>query len=427
MNGIRVGAWKVTPSSGHEFAYDEAWIGHPEARPISLSMALRPHEPYRGEQVSNYFENLLPDNRRIRERLQQRFRTSSVRAFDLLAEVGRECIGAIQLLPAGEAPPSVQRIDSVPLEDRDVENHLTRLIADGRHVDEAQGDDFRMSLAGAQEKTALLRLGTRWHLPRGATPTTHILKLPLGVSRAGIDLSTSVENEWLCSQLLGEFGVDAAACEMARFGTMKVLVVERFDRKFAPGNRWIMRLPQEDFAQVAGIPPELKYESDGGPGIRWIMDHLRGSENAEADRIRFMRTQWIFWLLAAIDGHAKNFSVFIRAGGRFLSTPGYDVLSAYPLMGRGASKLAPEKVRMSMAVWGSNRHYRWADIRRPHFLATARDCGLGNVAESLIDETIARAPNAVDAVGARLPRGFPASVADSIFEGVIQAAKRLGA
>ena len=80
-----------------------------------------------------------------------------------------------------------------------------------------------------------------------------------------------------------------------------------------------------------------------------------------------------------------------------------------------------------MAVWGSNRHYRWADIRRPHFLATARDCGLGNVAESLIDETIARAPNAVDAVGARLPRGFPASVADSIFEGVIQAAKRLGA
>jgi serine/threonine-protein kinase HipA len=93
-----------------EFAYDSSWLKSPSARAISLSMPLRPsNEPYR-DPVNAYFDNLLPDNRAIRERLQRRFHAGSTEPFDLLSEVGRDCVGAIQILPEGAVPEGLQRI-----------------------------------------------------------------------------------------------------------------------------------------------------------------------------------------------------------------------------------------------------------------------------------------------------------------------------
>jgi len=129
-----------------------------------------------------------------------------------------------------------------------------------------------------------------------------------------------------------------------------VLVVERFDRALAKNGGWYMRLPQEDFCQATATAPASKYESDGGPGIEKIMDLLRGSEKAAADPRDFMRTQLVFWLLAAIDGHAKNFSVFLQAGGGYRLTPRYDILSAHPMLGHGRGKLSPHKIGMAMSV-----------------------------------------------------------------------------
>ena len=155
-----------------------------------------------------------------------------------------------------------------------------------------------------------------------------------------------------------------------------MLVVPRFDRQPSSDGTWLLRLPQEDLAQVCGIGPDAKYEADGGPGIAEILARLAGSAQAAADRHDFFRTQVLFWMLAAIDGHAKNFSVFIEPRGHFRLTPRYDVLSAYPVLGHGKGKLAPEKVKMAMAVRGTNRHYKWREIRRPHFERTATACGL---------------------------------------------------
>ena len=78
MNGQRVGTWVVTARGEHELHYDEAWLALPIGRPISLSMPLRPvSAPYKGELVRNYFENLLPDNDNIRQRLGKRFSTGT--------------------------------------------------------------------------------------------------------------------------------------------------------------------------------------------------------------------------------------------------------------------------------------------------------------------------------------------------------------
>lgn len=159
-------------------------------------------------------------------------------------------------------------------------------------------------------------------------------------------------------------------------------------------------------------------------GFAEISYQLLGSVAAAADRPDFFRTQVLFWMLAAIDGHAKNFSVFIHERGEFRLTPRYDVLSAYPVMGRKAGQIPVQKAKMAMAVWGKNRHYRWSEIRREHFLKTASDCKLPDAA-MIIDGLIEAAPGAIDKVARRLPAKFPLQVADPIFDGLRQAAKML--
>ncbi|MBX3745519.1 MAG: HipA domain-containing protein [Verrucomicrobiae bacterium] len=305
MNGEKVGLWHAGGQNGHPFIYEDSWRQSEHARPISLSMPLRvSREPYR-KGVEAFFDNLLPDNRSIRERIQHRYRTRSARAFDLLAEIGRDCVGALQLLPEEAEPAGIRSIHGQRLSRKQVADELSRCLGQASAAP-GQDDEFRISLAGAQEKTALLWHDGAWHRPTGATPTTHILKLPIGPAPMGINLSTSVENEWLCGRILSAFGIPVADSRMERFGEYRVLVIERFDRRPAQDRSWWMRLPQEDLCQATATPPACKYESDGGPGILPIMELLRGSNQPIADREDFLRTQLVFWLLAAIDGHAKN-------------------------------------------------------------------------------------------------------------------------
>jgi serine/threonine-protein kinase HipA len=421
MNGELVGHWRMA-GGAQEFAYVESWLASPAARPLSLSLPLRPPgQPYRAEAAA-YFDNLLPDNAEIRARMQRRFKADTTDAFDLLEEAGRDCIGAVQLVREGEQPPSIQRTAATKI----TRPEVARLLADalGRPNAFAESDAFRISLAGAQEKTALLWHNDAWHVPHGATPTTHILKLPIGRAAAGLDLSSSVENEWLCARLLAGHGIPVAPCRRESFGEFDVLVVERFDRRLSDNGKWWLRLPQEDFCQATATPSGLKYENDGGPGIRRIMDMLLGSDQAEADRRDFFRTLVVFWLLGAIDGHAKNFSIFLLPGGAFRLTPRYDVLSAHPFVGKGAGKLPLQKLRMAMALLGKNRHYDWMGIRLRHWRETARLCGLPDV-DPLISELAERTPEVVAACERQLPADFPAPLADKIFAGTLASARAL--
>jgi serine/threonine-protein kinase HipA len=428
MNGEAVGEWTFAHGSQQAFRYLDAWLASPMARPISISMPLRPSSvPYVGPQVEAFFDNLLPDSQAIRRRIQARFGIASDAAFDLLAEIGRDCVGAIQLLPEGETPPGINTIQADRLSEADVARLLRGVAgADARWRDTA--DDFRISIAGAQEKTALLAHDGAWHLPRGATPTTHILKLPLGrVGNMQADFATSVENEWLCANIVRAFGLAVAACEIATFEDQKALVVTRFDRRLAAGGTHWLRLPQEDLCQATGTPPALKYEADGGPGIARAMDLLLGSSQAAADRETFFRTQLVFWLLCATDGHAKNFSVHIGPAGRYRLTPLYDILSAHPILGHGARQLPPERATLAMAAISNNRHYHWARILPRHWDSTARHCGLDEAhAIRLRHELAAETPAVIERVAADLPSGFPPAVADAIFSGLAAAAARLG-
>jgi serine/threonine-protein kinase HipA len=249
MNGELVGQWIFAANARHSFSYDASWLTSPNTRPLSLSLPLaQGTASFTGEKVENYFDNLLPDSINIRKRVAAKFGAGSTRTFDLIEKIGRDCVGAIMLLPQGTEPPDIRKIDARPLTDTQVESLLDGMLsAHGLNVPD--DDELRISLAGAQEKTALLWHGGQWCLPIGATPTTHILKLPLGqVGRSRADFWTSVENEWLCSRIVTAYGLSATESEICQFGRHKVLSVKRFDRLARPD--WYARLPQEDFCQA---------------------------------------------------------------------------------------------------------------------------------------------------------------------------------
>ncbi|WP_109482426.1 type II toxin-antitoxin system HipA family toxin [Paraburkholderia sp. C35] len=429
MNGLAVGYWEKS-GGGERLVYFDDWIVDPQGRPLSLSLPFTPgNQPYRGALVSAFFDNLLPDSEPIRRRMAQRYKTGGTAPFDLLAALGRDCVGAIQMLPPGETPTHLYRIEGDALTGEDIGRLLRDTTATAPLGQRDHAGDLRLSIAGAQEKTALLHHKGRWVLPSGSTPTTHILKLPLGlVGNMQADMRTSVENEWLCAKIVAAFGLPIAACEIAQFGDQKALVVERFDRRLSNDGTWIVRLPQEDMCQATGTPPIAKYQVDGGPGIDAVMHILAGSDDAAGDSTRFFMTQLIFWLLAATDGHAKNFSIVHLPGSRYRATPLYDVLSAHPIIGRGANRIPMQKAKLAMAVRGTSNHYLISQIIRRHWIAQGQQTGLPpDAVNALIASVTQATKHVIDTVAAQLPADFPQDLAAAIFDGMVKQSKKLAA
>ena len=116
MNGYRVGTFTKTTSGAHQFQYHESWLALPGSRPISLSMPLR-HQVYRGDEAYNFFDNLLPDNPEVRNRVVARYQAASTQPFDLLSCIGQDSVGALQLVTEGDDVPDVRRIDYRALSD----------------------------------------------------------------------------------------------------------------------------------------------------------------------------------------------------------------------------------------------------------------------------------------------------------------------
>ncbi|RFU44974.1 type II toxin-antitoxin system HipA family toxin [Paraburkholderia sp. DHOC27] len=429
MNGLPVGYWE-NARGGETLVYHDAWLADPQGRPLSLSLPFTPgNQPWRGQLVADYFDNLLPDSEPIRRRIASRYQTGGTAPFQLLARLGRDCVGALQMLPPGETPADLMRIRGRPLGEAELARLLRETTTSTRLAQHEPVDDLRLSIAGAQEKTALLYHDDQWLVPEGSTPTTHIFKLPLGrVGNMQADMRTSVENEWLCSKIVAAYGLPIAHCDIGQFEDQKVLIVERFDRRPSSDASWILRLPQEDLCQASGTPALQKYQADGGPGIEDIVDVLAGSERAVVDRRNFFVTQMLFWLLAATDGHAKNFSIAHQSGNRYTSTPLYDVLSAHPIIGRGPNHIAAQKVKLAMAVQSKERHYLLNQIQRRHWIAQGQRIGFAATdVEAMIDELTAQTRDVIDAVATLLPRDFPVDIAEAIFNGMLKLNRKLAA
>ena len=412
LNSRLVGRLRRVASGAIDFQYDPSWLDWEHALPISTSLPLR-EDRYGGDPVVAVLDNLLPDSEPVRRRVSERVRAEGHDACSLLAKVGRDCAGALQFLPEGQEPGSAGMLERREVDDGEIVRRIRNLARVPLGVD--ADEEFRISIAGAQEKTALLHWKGKWHLPRGSTATTHIVKPQIGVLPGGVDWSRSVENEHLCLRLAAALGLPAATSEITDFDGERVLVIERFDRRWTRDGR-LLRLPQEDFCQALSVPPTLKYEADGGPRMADMLDLLKGSDEPEADRRIFVKAQIAFWLLGATDGHAKNFSIVLRPGGRFTLTPLYDVLSAQPALDAG--QLRRNEFRFALSV-GDNRHYVMVGILPRHFAQTAARAGMPpREIRDLCAELADTAETAIAATLESMPGDSPAELADSVTGGI---------
>jgi len=278
------------------FRYD-SWANR--RRPLSASLPVddKAH-------AITFFENLLPDGVQ-RERLAKRLGISDTSTLAMLAAVGGDCAGALTISPEGEP-----RRASKPR--RLVDDALFRELRESGVMPTLINQGVRLSLAGAQDKIAVVLEDDSMFLPGDDAPSTHIVKLDSATYR-GI-----VSNEHLSLSLAREIGLMTAPARIQRLHGERVLVVERFDRAGTS------RLHQEDFCQATSHPPSKKYESDGGPTLGTVAS-LLGRETTEP-RDLFALVEWQAFNVAIgnCDGHAKNLALL--RDPRVRLAPFYDLV-----------------------------------------------------------------------------------------------------
>lgn len=412
LNSRLVGQLRRDISGAISFQYDQLWLKWEFVLPVSLSLPLR-EQAYSGAPVIAVFDNLLPDNDHLRRQIAARTHAEGTDAYSLLGAIGHDCVGALQFLPQNIDPGPAGVVEGDLISSGEIALIIENLATAPLGISE--DESFRISIAGAQEKTAFLYRDGKWYKPRGTTATTHIFKPSIGKLPNGVDLTNSVENEYFCLKAIAALGIAVAQPQIMTFGKRTVLVVERFDRRWTADKR-LLRLPQEDCCQALSISPTRKYQSDGGPGIVQILQLLRGSDDPLSDQRSFLKANIAFWLMGATDGHAKNFSVFLQPGGRFRLTPLYDVISAQPSV--DSNKMLWKNFRLAMS-FGTKPHYEMRQVAPRHFFQTANKAGIGkDVVPSIIQELRGETTAAVDRVNANLPTGFPEKLADSISNGI---------
>ncbi len=352
MNNQRVGELTKLANGTHTFKYAPEWLASRYARPLSLSLPLQ-RGNITSDAVFNFFDNLLPDSPIVRDRIVKRYHAKSRQPFDLLSEIGRDSVGAVTLIPEDETV-TCPIMAWEKLTEARLEEVLTAYKADIPLGMIREENDFRISVAGAQEKTALLRIGNDWCIPKGITPTTHIIKLPIGEIRqpnATLDLSQSVDNEYYCLLLAKELGLNVPDAE---------IIIQVFQ-----------------------------------------------------------------WLIGATDGHAKNFSVFIQAGGSYRLTPFYDIISAFPVLGGTGIHISDLKLAMGLNA-SKGKKTAIDKIYPRHFLATAKVLKFPEVQMHEILSDFARMiPAALDNVKTSLPTDFPENVVTAVETNVLRLHGRL--
>ena len=363
QNNRRVGLLVGTADRGVVFFYDPHYLADGNARAISHSLPLQEQE-FSSKQCLPFFSGLLPDGE-MRRRISEYLHVSESSTLRLLEALGRECAGSVVLLDEETDGQHENLLYSVHGTYRKVDEHeLATMI---RHMDIRPlligSSDFRLSLAGAQQKMALARFFGDWYVPLEGAATSHILK----PSHAPFqDLAV---NEYLCMQLAKLCALPVAATDLVVVEDIPVFVAERYDRRRVSENPPVIeRIPQEDACQALGIMPDRKYEEDGGPGLGQLASLVQKlSKTPILELQKLLRLAVFNFLIGNCDAHAKNVS-FVYDGENPSGTlaPFYDLVST-----RYYEQLS---AKLSMRIGGE---YRIDSIRREHFLALAQQLGVG--------------------------------------------------
>lgn len=405
LNGREAGQLR-NEAGKTSFTYAESWRTSSDTFPLSTSMPLTARE-HSHRTVEPYIWGLLPDNDQVLKSWAQRFQVSPRNAFSLLSYVGEDCAGAVQFVRPENLEIVLQQEQLEPewLTEQQVAERL-RIVRSDASAGRLAGDRGQFSLAGVQPKTALFFDENRWGVTSGRTPTTHILK-PATAEFAG-----HAENEHLCIRLAAALGLSTPQVHAQYFEDVATIVVERYDRIIlrkaaelrkahsqnllsrAAGRRAkqdpdaekeantikeearqdaglaealferaqysiAARLHQEDFCQALSIHPAIKYQNQGGPGAKQIVEVIRSNvsnhRSMEADQkfsfaahddiLTFIDALIFNWLISGTDAHAKNYSLLVVGGGVVRLAPLYDIASIMPYQ-----SIDPRKAKMAMKI-----------------------------------------------------------------------------
>lgn len=351
------------------FTYAPEWLSSTAATPLSQSLPLQ-RERFDERATRPFFAGLLPEGGK-RKLIAQALQVSRQNDFALLDGIGGECAGAVTLLEPGQTPQASDTPEAVRwLAPADL---LAVLDDMPRRPMLAGEQDMRLSLAGAQDKLPVAVRGEpnrlEIGLPRFGTPSTHILKPAI----AGIE--GSVFNEGFCLALARALKLDVAqaAIHQVEDGPQQrdFLLVQRYDRHHMPADPStgqlvrLARLHQEDFCQALGLPPETKYQNEGGPDLADAFALLRRATRPSAPHTLKLLDFVIFnALVGNHDAHSKNFSLLYTPQGAVLA-PLYDVLctAVYPRL----------TDKMAMKI-GSK--YKFSEVQARHWAQFAVEAGL---------------------------------------------------
>ena len=318
------------------FTYNEQWLDNSQAFPLSCSLPIR-EEPFHQKECRGFFAGLLPEES-SRDIIARILGISSRNDHAMLTYIGGECAGAVMFLPKGATLPEPP-YDYQPLGEKELVNLLKKLPQQPLLTGTP---DLRLSLAGAQHKIAV-HIDERGQisLPLGGAPSTHILKPAMA------NYPSSARNEALCLNLARAVGIPTVEAEVYFTEEIEFLMVQRYDRRRG------QRLHQEDFCQALGIPPEYKYQNEGGPSLTNCFHLLRQFCALPATDIQHLLNTVVMNLIVGNhDAHGKNFSLLFLQGKMQLA-PAYDILSTvyYPeLTPRMAMKIGKEYLSRQLRV-----------------------------------------------------------------------------
>ena len=314
LQGVPVGALEQDAGGLLTFCYSPQWLRAPGAMPLSRSLPLQ-EKLFRGKHARAFFAGILPDEG-PREQIAAILGVSERNDFALLERIGGECAGAVTLLPEGAPHPALGETQTRELSEAELQEIILELP---RRPLLAGVEGLRLSLAGSQSKLPVVIHGSTIGLPLGNTPSTHIIK-PEPERFPGL-----VANEALCMTLAKAVGLNVAPVSARRFGNRPCILIQRYDR-YTDEHGAVVRVHQEDFCQALGVPPERKYQVEGGPMLRDCIALLRDWSTIAALDIRDFLDGLIFnVLIGNADAHGKNYSILYREGHRRLA-PLYDLV-----------------------------------------------------------------------------------------------------
>ena len=382
------------------FTYDKNYLKDPNSKPLSYLIPLS-SEVYHNDRLIPFISNLLPEES-VRVKIARILGISFDNTFALIKALGGDCAGAISFELAEKKlnlpTPQIYK----DLSDKKAYEILANLSNNPLNLG---FEDYRISGSGAQNKLVAKVENGKVYLPLKGTPSTHIIKPEIE------GFSDSVLNEYFCMQLSSECDLNTAKSSILKLKDALFYVTERYDRVVEKGE--VKRLHQEDFCQLLGVDPSVKYESEGGPNLIQCFKLLKELELTATDTIQFLDKVIFNFIIGNGDAHAKNFSILYANEGPRLA-PSYDLLAT--------TVYKQIKPRMAMKI---SNHKDFKFLTAKHFFDLAEDVQLSKrLVKAELTKVASKVLDKVDPLQAKLSEEYPSSIYQEISNGIKLRASR---